>query len=257
MAKTTIVVRTFNRLEYTIICLRSIIATAGTKDYEIYVIDQGSTDGTIEWLKSLLVESYYPLRVRFNKSNSGDAGGMQDAFGSLPDDCKYVMQLDNDLELKNDGWLRILVKMMDDYYDVGAINLKRGKIKNRHITVRNFFQFEGHTFGDAPGTCAAFLLRRGLVEKLQIWRRHENISWGELLGRGILHSGSRVLKSTTLFAEHIDGWEEGYESWYGLQPIKYSVYFSHRNDVKTNWNTTDYKKLYEKLLSELLEKVKI
>ena len=59
-------------------------------DYEHIVIDQGSTDGTREWLSSIDTEKYYNIRLQLNKKNTGDAGGMFDGFKMANPRSKYI-----------------------------------------------------------------------------------------------------------------------------------------------------------------------
>ncbi len=49
--KTSIIVLTYNNLNYNIICLESIRKHTTSQPYEIIVVDNNSTDGTREWLK--------------------------------------------------------------------------------------------------------------------------------------------------------------------------------------------------------------
>lgn len=46
MAKTTIIIRAFNRLEYTVLCTRNVQLLAKDVDYEHIIIEQNSSDGT-------------------------------------------------------------------------------------------------------------------------------------------------------------------------------------------------------------------
>jgi glycosyltransferase involved in cell wall biosynthesis len=65
--KVSICVPTYNRKDYLRETLDSIFAQT-YKDYEVVVVDDGSTDGTAEMLK----QSNYPVRYYWQK-NSGDA----------------------------------------------------------------------------------------------------------------------------------------------------------------------------------------
>lgn len=49
--KTSIIVLTYNNLDYNQICLESIRKYTTANTYEIIVVDNNSTDGTREWLK--------------------------------------------------------------------------------------------------------------------------------------------------------------------------------------------------------------
>ena len=63
---TSIVILTFNKIDYTIKCIESIRKYTSLGSYEIIVVDNASTDGTKEWLKA-----QGDIIKIFNKENLG------------------------------------------------------------------------------------------------------------------------------------------------------------------------------------------
>ena len=51
--KVTIIILTWNGLAYTKRCLETLRERTTFPDYEVVVVDNGSTDGTVEYLRSL------------------------------------------------------------------------------------------------------------------------------------------------------------------------------------------------------------
>lgn len=49
---TSIIILTYNQLKYTKLCIESI-KTWTRSPYELILVDNGSTDGTVEYLKSI------------------------------------------------------------------------------------------------------------------------------------------------------------------------------------------------------------
>jgi len=105
-----VITRCRNRLEYTIRTVQCVQQT-DHPNWRHVIIDNASSDGTQEWftwmadntpLKNIV---YYRYDV-----NHGDWGGMLQA--RLSDDCKYVVQLDNDI-IVPPGWLTVLQKAID------------------------------------------------------------------------------------------------------------------------------------------------
>jgi len=97
--KVSFVIPLFNCLDLTKACLASLQATVPRGlDYEILLIDDGSTDGTREWLKTLGP----PVRVLLNEQNLGYSAssnrGAREATGEI------LGLLNNDLVLLP-GWL--------------------------------------------------------------------------------------------------------------------------------------------------------
>lgn len=103
-------------------------ALGSTSDYpdtaSIFVADNGSTDGSIEWL-----DWAYPQHevrvIRFDK-NLGFTGGYNKAFQIINDEggkFKYYLLLNSDVEV-TEGWLGRLTDFMDKNPKVGVCSPK-------------------------------------------------------------------------------------------------------------------------------------
>jgi ABC-type multidrug transport system fused ATPase/permease subunit/GT2 family glycosyltransferase/ubiquinone/menaquinone biosynthesis C-methylase UbiE len=108
--RASIVVATFDNLVYVRLCLESVLANTDYPDYEIVVVDNGSTDGTPAYLCELA--EYHPcVRVIFNEHNRGFAPannqGLSVATGA-------VLILLNDDTIVPPGWLTGLVRHLED-----------------------------------------------------------------------------------------------------------------------------------------------
>lgn len=107
---TSIVTLTYNQLDYTRQCVDSIYAHTQVP-FELIFVDNGSTDGTREWLKQLQ-KAKDNVRVILNEENKGfPAGcnqGMREARG------QYILLLNNDV-IVTEGWLeRMLAAFRKD-----------------------------------------------------------------------------------------------------------------------------------------------
>ena len=96
-----IVIPVFNRLNFTINCLNSLVRQ-NYKDYKIIVVNDGSTDDTAKYL-----ETNYPDVLQLH--GNGDlwwAGstnlGVQKALQLSGSGNDYILTLNNDLEVKED-----------------------------------------------------------------------------------------------------------------------------------------------------------
>ncbi|AJD33100.1 glycosyltransferase [Clostridium sporogenes] len=112
--KTSIVILTYNKLEYTKLCIDSIRKYTKSGTYEIIVVDNNSTDDTKEWLKE-----QNDIKLILNNENLGFPGGCNVGI--------KIAQKDNDILLLNNDtvvtprWLENLKKCLysDEY--VGAV----------------------------------------------------------------------------------------------------------------------------------------
>lgn len=118
--KVSIVIPVFNRLDFTEKCLEAVDAnTPAGIPFEVVVVDNGSSDGTTDFLKE--AHEAGRLRAVFNSENLGFARacnqGAQTASG------RYVLFLNNDTEVQP-GWLEPLVKVLDEDPRVAAVGSK-------------------------------------------------------------------------------------------------------------------------------------
>jgi len=104
--KITIVTLTRNRLPYTKVCFDLLKKKAGY-DYEHIVVDNGSTDGTVEWLENM---GYNTIK---NKENLGITAGLKQAVDKIKK-CDLVIKFDNDCELLTDNTLKKIVEFYKD-----------------------------------------------------------------------------------------------------------------------------------------------
>ena len=117
-----IVILTWNGLDYTQRCLKTLLETL--KHYEpgkieVVVVDNASTDGTVEYLRSLrprikLIEN--PQNLGFSKANNL-------AIKALPKDFDVVL-LNNDMELHQEDWLYRLQKCAYQAPDIGLVGCR-------------------------------------------------------------------------------------------------------------------------------------
>ena len=111
MQKTSIVILTYNQLGYTKICIDSIRLYT-MPDYEIIVVDNASTDGTVEWLKE-----QKDITVIFNDANKGFPAGCNQ--GILKSKGDIIVLLNNDT-IVTPRWLDNLLACLKSSDKIGA-----------------------------------------------------------------------------------------------------------------------------------------
>jgi len=104
-AKCSIVILTFNNQKFSRTCLEAVFKNTDYPNYEVIVVDNASTDGTVDMLKT-----FRPfLRVAQNRENRGFARGCNQ--GAALATGAAVLFLNNDTEALP-GWLSPLMEEM-------------------------------------------------------------------------------------------------------------------------------------------------
>ena len=107
---TSIVMLTNNQLEYTKLCLASIRSRTD-EPYEVIVVDNGSTDGTVEYLRSI-----EGVRLIENSENRGFPAAVNQGITAARGD--YVVLLNNDC-IVTTGWLTRLLDAIESEPTIG------------------------------------------------------------------------------------------------------------------------------------------
>jgi glycosyltransferase involved in cell wall biosynthesis len=112
----SIIILTFNELEYTKKCIESIRKHT-PETHEIIFVDNGSTDGTVKWLLNLVQENNHYKLIENSKNLGFPKGcnqGIQASCG------EYILLLNNDV-LVTDGWLSGMLECLNGAHDVGIV----------------------------------------------------------------------------------------------------------------------------------------
>lgn len=109
----SIVIPVFNKSEYTLHCLASVLANSGSVNYEVIVVDDCSTDDTAEVLKAIT-----GITVIRNSENSGFIRSCNS--GAAAARGEFLLLLNNDTE-PQPQWLSALVTTFQDRNDAGMV----------------------------------------------------------------------------------------------------------------------------------------
>jgi O-antigen biosynthesis protein len=171
----SIVIPVYNKIAYTLACLKSLVEHAGAASFEVIVVDDCSSDDTQEHLAE--VEN---LRVVRNAQNLGFVGSCN--AGAAVAQGEFVLFLNNDTVV-TPGWLEALLRCFAECPDAGLAGAKlvypdgrlqeAGGIVFRDGSGWNYGRFEDpadprYNFRREADYCsgAAILLRRALFEQL-------------------------------------------------------------------------------------------
>ncbi len=107
--KVSVVLITYNNLNYTKICIDSILAKTAYPNYELIIVDNKSQDDTPSYLQDLQ-KRHDHIRIILNDDNLGFAAGNNVGMKNASGD--YIILLNNDT-LVTRGWITGLIKHLD------------------------------------------------------------------------------------------------------------------------------------------------
>ena len=117
MVDVSVIIVSFNTKDLTLQCIKSVIDSSKQLNYEIIIIDNGSSDGTVVELTKLTKL----VKLVKNRGNLGFARannqGIKIAKG------KYVLLLNSDTEVKN-GAIKKLIDFAESAADAGVVGAK-------------------------------------------------------------------------------------------------------------------------------------
>jgi GT2 family glycosyltransferase/glycosyltransferase involved in cell wall biosynthesis len=124
--KASIIIVTYNNLSLNRICLQYLYEQTEWPDFETIVVDNASTDGTVEFLRE--AQTLYPqLKVILNTENLGFAKanniGLQLASG------EYLVLLNNDTAVAR-GWLSNFIRHLNSDKTIGLLGPVTNEIGN-------------------------------------------------------------------------------------------------------------------------------
>lgn len=173
----SIIIPNWNGIKFIEVCLRSVLASDFDQEFEVVVVDNGSSDGSRE----LIYEKFPSVKVLEEGYNSGFAKACND--GIKASSGEYIILLNNDIEVET-SWLKELVGGMQRHSECGMGTSKmvqydnRSQIYNTGDQFRIYCEGGGRGFGEIDagqyekedyvfGACAgAGIYRRSLFEKI-------------------------------------------------------------------------------------------
>lgn len=194
MQKTGIIIRTFNEEEMLPKTLSALMKQSD-KNFEIIVIDSGSTDSTVEILKKCT--NIRLIEIKNTDFTYGKA--LNIGISALPYDTKYIALLSAHAIPYNDEWLHTLIKPMEDNQLIEGVygkqipwpeHLSNPIVKILATTVYPLY------YGDSPiiTNTSSFFSNANCAIRYHAWQKHpydeklyasEDQAWG----KAIIHAG--------------------------------------------------------------------
>ena len=135
-SEVTVVIMAYNRLEKTKRCVESVLKYTNDVDYDLILIDNGSSDGTFEYFKTIEHEKLRIVRVTKN-------------VGTVPPFCMmdlnwfsdYLAIVNNDL-IVTENWLKNLLTVAKSDPKIGMVNPLSSNTSNCQVMNFDFSSYE-------------------------------------------------------------------------------------------------------------------
>ncbi|MDD5748237.1 MAG: glycosyltransferase [Actinomycetota bacterium] len=109
----SVIVLSWNGIDFTKRCIDSLLTRTKHPDFEVIVVDNGSTDGTLEYLRGTS-----GIKLIENKENLGFVKGNNVGIFSTQRD---VVLLNNDTEIIQSDWLERMQNLAYSAEDIGVV----------------------------------------------------------------------------------------------------------------------------------------
>jgi GT2 family glycosyltransferase len=120
--RASIVVLSFNRLEYLQVTLESLFATTDCRKNELIIVDNGSTDGSAAYLRGLAGRQSH-IKVILRQQNHGISPGFNCGFAHADPASDFLIKLDSDIKILTPGWLNRFIDILETDPEIGMLTL--------------------------------------------------------------------------------------------------------------------------------------
>lgn len=214
MNKTSIIILTYNNVEYSKACIDSIRKYTQAGTYEIVIIDNNSTDDTRKWLLE-----QQDIKLKLNDENVGFPKGCNMGI-DLAEPENDILLLNNDT-IVTSRWLENLSKCLysnDNIGAAGAVSLSTANLQGVDFTYENFDEMQNYAEKNNVSDVSKWeeklkligfclLLKRSALEK--VGRLDERFSPGyyedDDLGLKLIEAGYKLILCHDAFIHHYLG----------------------------------------------------
>lgn len=128
---TSIIILSYNQWDQTELCLKSIEMYT-PEPHEIIIVDNGSSDGTIEHLRDH-IKANKNVRVISNSTNRGFAGGNNQGIKLARGE--YILLLNNDTVV-TEGWLGRMLNIFNRYPKTGIVGPMSNNVNGPQLVTK-------------------------------------------------------------------------------------------------------------------------
>ncbi len=240
MNSIAVIICNYNKKEYVKKCIESLKAQ-NTNDFDIYVVDNASTDGSAEEINRAYGEI---VTLICNDENLGGSGGFNTGMKKAYDEgYKYIVLLDNDVVLREDC-IGAFYNDMEAHTNIGIMGAKILKMDRPDVIQEygSFVDFNEMRFllayenekepdvlpdineCDYVPACA-LVVRKEVIDRIGLMPEENFIYYDDILwGMRCKRSGYKVAADSRAVAWHKGGG--------GINPTTFPNYYLIRNKTR-------------------------
>ena len=117
----SVVVLSYNRLEYTYITIKALSERSSGVKHELIVVDNGSeppaSEVLQEWSNRGLIDKLILL-----PENLGTSAGFNMGFEASDPNSRFLTKLDNDIQILSDNWLAEILAIFEEVKEAGIVS---------------------------------------------------------------------------------------------------------------------------------------
>lgn len=166
----SIIILTYNNLDYTKLCVDSIRKYNGSEDCEIIIIDNASKDGTAQWLKQ-----QKDIKYIINNENKGFPAGCNQGI-EIAEKDNDIFLLNNDTVIMPNSIFNLRMGLYSDS-EIGAT----GAVSNSV----SYYQQINEQYNDFNGYMK-FALRNNITNSLKYEERVKLVGFAMFIKRNVL-----------------------------------------------------------------------
>jgi len=214
--KVSVIVLTYNNLDCTRACFDSLYSSSAYENWELIIVDNDSSDGTVEYLQQFAT-AHDNVRLILNQTNVGFARGNNQ--GMVAASGEFIILLNNDV-IVTQGWMGKMVAYLvrEEIGLVGPVTNSIGneaKVNLGYTDVAQMPQLAAAYMQVHHGQCfeikvlAAFCLgmRRTLIDEIGLLDERFEIGMFEDddYSRRVRKKGYRIVCARDIFIHHVGG----------------------------------------------------